>query len=287
MTPVAFFVFNRPDHTARTFAAIAAARPSQLLIVGDGPRADRPGETDRCAQVREIVSRVDWDCDVRTNYSAENLGCKRRVSSGLDWLFEQAPEAIVLEDDCVPDPTLFRFFDETLARYRDDERVMMVTGTNPLGRWKDERQSYHFSYCGSIWGWASWRRAWRHYDVDMRLWNDEEARQRVRDVFAEPALYESRIAAYDKVARGEVDTWDMQWSFCRIINSGLSVVPSVNLVSNIGFGEGATHTRSANSPVASLPTTPVTFPLRFHDYVAVDRAYDRAFTQMFTPPKPG
>jgi len=277
--PVAFIVFNRPEQTARVFAEIARAQPKQLLIVADGPRADRAGEVERCAQVRDIVSHVDWPCDVRTNFSNTNLGCRRRVSSGLDWVFDHVPEAIVLEDDCLPDPTLFRFMDEMLARYRDDERIMMVTGTNPMDRWKDERQRYHFWYCGSIWGWASWRGAWRHSDVDMRPWNDDEARQRVRDVFAEPELYEPRLAAYDKVARGEIDTWDMQWSFARIVNSGLSVVPSVNLVSNIGFGEGATHTRSAGSPIANLPTTPMTFPLRFHDYVAVDREYDRAFTR--------
>src|SRR5688572_12906720 len=118
-TPVAFFVFNRPEPTARVFVEIARARPKQLLIVADGPRTDRPGEAEHCACVREIVSRVDWDCDVRTNYSDTNLGCKRRVSSGLDWVFDQTEAAIVLEDDCLPDPTLFRFFDETLARYRD------------------------------------------------------------------------------------------------------------------------------------------------------------------------
>jgi hypothetical protein len=278
-TPVAFFVFNRPEPTARVFAAIAEARPAKLLIVADGPRADRPGEAEQCAAVREIVSRVDWPCDVRTNLSDVNLGCKRRVSSGLDWVFEQVPEAIILEDDCVPDPTLFRFFDEMLARYRDDDRVMMVTGFNPIGRWKAEIQGYHFSYCGSIWGWASWRRAWRFYDVEMRLWQDAEARQRVKDVFCEPELYEGRVATYDAVAQGKVDTWDMQWSFARIVQSGLSVVPAVNLVSNVGFGPDATHTRKAQSPVAGLPTSSMTFPIRFHDYVAVDREYDRQFTR--------
>lgn len=287
-TPVAFIVFNRPDPTARVFAEIARARPRQLLIIADGPRADRPGEAERCAAVREIVSSVNWDCDVRLEASETNLGCRRRVSSGLDWVFEQAEEAIVLEDDCLPDPTFFRFAAEMLARYRDDERVMMITGTNALGSWKADRQSCHFSYCGAIWGWGSWRRAWRHYDVDMRRWADEEARQRVRDVFAEPELYEGRLATYDRVARGEIDTWDMQWSFVRIINSGLSVVPSVNLVSNIGFGGDATHTRGAGSPVANLPLTPMTFPIRVHDYVTVDRGYDRAFTRLLTPPsKPG
>ena len=273
-TPVAFLVFNRPEQTARVFAEIARARPKQLLIVADGPRADRLGEAQRCAQVREVVSRVDWPCDVRTNFSDTNLGCRRRVASGLDWVFDQVEATIVLEDDCLPDPTLFRFMDEMLAGYRDDARIMMVTGTNPLGRWKDERQSYHLSYCGSIWGWGSWRRAWKHYDVDMRLWRDDEARQRVRDVFAEPELYESRLATYEKVARGEVDTWDMQWSFARIINSGLSVVPAVNLISNIGFGADATHTIDPEARLANLPSAALSLPLTHPRVVAADDAAD-------------
>jgi len=281
-TPVALFVFNRPEPTARVFAEIARARPATLLIVADGPRADRAGEAERSRAVREIVARVDWPCDVRTNFADANLGCRRRVSSGLDWVFEQVPEAIILEDDCVPDATLFRFFDEMLARYRDDDRVMMVSGFNPLGRWKAEAQAYHFSYCGSIWGWGSWRRAWRFYDVNMQLWRDAEARQRVKDVFAEPELYEGRIAAYDAVARGKVDAWDMQWCFSRIIQSGLSVGPAVTLVSNVGFGEGATDAHAAASPVADLPTSPMTFPLSHHDCVAVDREYDRQFTRQMS-----
>jgi hypothetical protein len=279
MAPVALFIFNRPEPTRRVFERIRAARPERLLVVADGPRADRPAEADACRAARDIAASVDWPCDVRTNYSDANLGCKRRVASGLDWVFQLCESAIILEDDCVPEPTLFRFFDEMLARYRDDARVMMVSGTNPLGEWKRDRHDYHFSYCGSIWNWASWRRAWRSYDVDMKLWADEDVRQRVRDVFAEPELYEGRVAAYDAVARGKVDTWDMQWSFARIIQSGLSVVPAVNLVRNVGFGPGATHTHKANAPAADLPTTPMTFPLREPRCVAVDREYDRQFTR--------
>jgi hypothetical protein len=283
-TPIAFVIFNRPDLTAPVFAEIARAQPSKLLLIADGPRSTHPGEADRCAACRKIVERVDWPCEVLRNYSDENLGCRRRVSTGLDWVFQNAEAAIVLEDDCLPHPSLFQFFDEKLSRYRNDERVMMITGTNALGRWKAERQQYHFSYCGSIWGWASWRRAWRHYDVDMSRWADEETRQRVRDVFADPELYEGRLASYDAVYRGKVDTWDMQWSFARIIQSGLSVVPAVNLVSNIGFGPDATHTRKSASPVAALPTEAMSFPIRFHDAVAVDRAYDLEFTRRLTQP---
>ena len=277
--PVAFFVFNRPTFTARVFERIAAARPARLFVIADGPRPGRPGEAEQCAAVRRIVSQVDWDCEVRTNFARTNLGCKNRVAGGLDWVFQQVDRAIVLEDDCLPHPTLFPFFAEMLDRFADDARVMMVTGTNATASWKLDRQSYHFSYCGSIWGWATWRRAWSYYDVAMRLWNDPEARQRMIDVFALPELYESRLKAYGEVAAGKVDTWDMQWSFARIIQSGLSVVPAVNLVSNLGFGPGATHTHNPAAALADLPLGEMEFPLRHNDLVAVDRQYDLAFTR--------
>lgn len=284
-SPVAFFIFNRPELTARVFAEIRRARPKQLFVIADGPRDNRPGEADRCDATRRLVlDSIDWACDVRTNLADENLGCKRRVSSGLNWVFEQAPEAIILEDDCLPDPSLFAFFDAMLERYRADRRVMMVTGFNPLGQWKSERQSYHFSYCGSIWGWASWRRAWASYDVDMKRFADPECRQRVRDVFADPALYEGRLKSYEAVYRGHVDTWDMQWSFTRIIESGLSVVPARNLISNIGFGPEATHTRNERSAVANLPTDALDGSLRHPTCISVDREYDRAFTQALSQP---
>lgn len=279
-TPVAFFIFNRPELTARVFAEIRRARPGRLLIVADGPRLDRVGEVERCEATRRLVlAGIDWPCQVETNFSELNLGCKRRVSSGLDWVFSQCEEAIILEDDCLPHPSLFGFFEEMLARFRDDRRVMMITGANPLDTWKAHSQGYHFSYCGSIWGWASWARAWASYDVNMKLWEDPEHQQRVRNVFAEPELYAGRVASYDAVHRGKVDTWDMQWSFARIIQSGLSVVPAMNLVSNIGFGAEATHTHRDVAGVGELATRGLTLPLRHNDIVSVDREYDRQFTR--------
>jgi hypothetical protein len=277
-TPVAFLIYNRPEMTARTFERIAAARPPALLVVADGPRADKAGDAERCAQARAIAAHIDWPCDLLTDFADADLGCRQRVSTGLDWVFRTVPRAIILEDDCVPDASFFRYCDEMLERYRDDQRVMMVSGFNPAAPWKSELQSYHFSYCGSIWGWASWRRAWRFYDSTMRAWDDDQARQRVRDTFAEPALYEGRLSAYEKVHAGAIDTWDMQWSFARIIQSGLSVVPAQNLIQNIGFGTEATHTRRDTAGIGAIASGSLGFPLRHNPFVAVDREYDRAFT---------
>ncbi|HEY7090476.1 MAG TPA: hypothetical protein VH518_20430 [Tepidisphaeraceae bacterium] len=287
-SPVVMLIFNRPEPTRAVFERIAAARPGKLLLIADGPRADRPGEAERCEQARRaVLDNIDWRCEVLCNISETNLGCRKRVSSGLDWAFTQVPEAIILEDDCLPDPTLFRFFDEMLERYRSDERVMMISGFNPLrDGWKAAAQQYHFSYCGSIWGWASWRRAWRFYDVSMKRWGEPGAANRVKEVFGDPQLYAGRIQSYEKAFRGEIDTWDFQWSFARAHESGLSVVPAKNLVSNIGFGADATHTKKAHAALEAVPTEAMAFPIRFHEDVAVDREYDRAFQKALTPPPP-
>lgn len=154
-TPVAFLIFNRPDTTRRVFAEIAKARPPKLLVVADGPRADHPDDVEKCAAVRAIIDGIDWDCKVLTNYSDINLGCKRRVSSGLDWVFDTVEEAIILEDDCLPHPAFFRFCEEMLNKYRDDKRIAMISGDNfQFGRKRTE-YSYYFSRYPHIWGWAS------------------------------------------------------------------------------------------------------------------------------------
>ena len=169
-TPVAFFIFNRPDFTERVFAEIAKARPRKLLVIADGPRLEQPGDVDSCVATRAIINRVDWDCEVLRNYSDANLGCGRRQSTGMIWIFEQVEEAIILEDDTLPHPSFFRFCEELLEKYRDDERVMHISGDNWLFGQKQMAHSYYFSrYCLS-WGWAGWRRAFRIYDPAIELW---------------------------------------------------------------------------------------------------------------------
>lgn len=272
--PVAFIVFNRPDATARVFEAIRAARPRQLLVVADGPRPGREGEAERCAATRAVADRVDWPCDVLRNFSGPNLGCGRRVSSGLDWVFDTAERAVVIEDDCLPSPSFFPYVRELLDRYAGDERVMEIAGSNLLGRFRPRRASYHFMHLGHVWGWASWRRAWRHYDFAMRDWADPAVRERVTGLLRAMGDGGGRVEALDATFAGKVDTWDYQWQFCRLRRGGLSIAPSVNLVTNIGFGPGATHTTGA-SRFANLRRGELTFPLRPPPEVAGDLGYDR------------
>jgi hypothetical protein len=284
-TPVAFLIFNRPDTTARVFEAIRQAKPPKLLVVADGPRTDRPDDVEKCKDARAIIEKVDWDCEVLTNYSDVNLGCKSRVSSGLNWVFDTVEETIILEDDTLPEQTFFQFCDIMLSKYREDERIMMISGTNFLGKWKSNIQSYHFSYYGGIWGWASWKRAWKYYDRDMKLWADQEIQKRVRDVLASHRQFMSREKIFWAAFKGNIDTWDYQWGFARLVQSGLSIVPSVNLISNIGFGENATHTKSPNAELANLNTTSLEFPLKINPFVAVDREYDKKMCDKLMKPQ--
>jgi hypothetical protein len=273
-TPVAFFIFNRPDVTARVFAEIARARPSQLLVVADGPRPNQAGESDACTAARAIVERVDWRCEVLTNFSERNLGCKARLSSGLDWVFEKVETAIILEDDCLPHPTFFRFCEEVLEKYRDDERIMTINGHSFLPAGKTVRHSYYFSNYVHVWGWASWRRAWQFYDVQMKFWPVLREGRWLWDHLRHKTVAEYWRNQFDEVAGGRNDTWDYQWMFTCWAQNGLAVAPAVNLVSNIGFGNDSSHTREPTSAVAGLPVYEMPFPLSHPPYVIRDYEAD-------------
>ncbi len=268
------------------FAEIAKVKPTKLLVIADGPRPDRPGEAEKCAAARTIIDGVDWECEVLTNYSDVNLGCEHRVSSGLNWVFDTVEEAIILEDDCLPNIDFFKFCENLLAQYREDERIMMICGTNFLRDWKSDIQSYHFSFYGGIWGWASWRRAWKYYDVEMKLWGNKEIRDRIRDVLADEKQFQDREKMFWRTYRKEnVNSWDYQWSFARLYQSGLSIVPAVNLISNIGFGQDATHTLDSTSALSELNTDELSLPLKNPVAVAVDRDYDNKFYKKFVGQK--
>lgn len=274
-TPVLFLVFNRPDTTARVFEAIRAARPTRLFLAADGPRSDRPGEAERCQQARQIAMAVDWPCETRTLLREANLGCRGAVSSSIDWFFDQVEEGIVLEDDCVPDPSFFAYCSDLLARYRDDTRVMSISGDNFIGEHWRPTESYYFSAFTHIWGWASWRRAWAHYDVTMSDWPSQRDAGLLQRLF--PAARHARAhwaVVFDRVARGEIDTWDYQWAYAAWKQGGVNCMPAVNLISNIGFGNNATHTHDAEAQLANLPRQSLAFPLRHPTAVAAHTEAD-------------
>lgn len=272
-TPVVLIIFKRADTTEQVFAAIRQAKPEKLFVIADGPRANSLDEAQKCAATRAIIERVDWQCEVLTNYADTNMGLKQRVSSGLDWVFSLVEEAIILEDDCVPHPSFFRFCEELLVKYRHDERVMSITGTNLLEEWKSEHQSYHFSYYFNCWGWATWKRVWDSYDVNMELWSKPEIQNRVRDVIADRQQFLNRKKALDDTYIGTTKSWAYQFFFMCLMHSGLCITPAVNLVSNLGFTDEGTNTKSVDKR-ANLPTNTIDFPLKEPLGFAVDREYD-------------
>lgn len=275
-------VFNRPDTTARVLQAIRAARPARLLVVADGPRPSRPEDARRCAEVRALFDAIDWPCEVEREFAAENLGCRRRVASGLDWVFARVPEAIVLEDDCLPDPSFFPFCEELLARYRDEPRVAAVTGNNFQGGRVRGDASYYFSRWPHIWGWASWRRAWRHYDVAVGDWPARARTRWLAEQLGDPRAARHWARVFDAAHAGAVDTWDYQWTYAVWAQRGLVATPNVNLVTNIGFGAGATHT--TGPATLAIPSRPIPFPLVHPASVAADDAADRHVQrELFTP----
>ncbi|MEP0870509.1 glycosyltransferase family 2 protein [Trichocoleus desertorum AS-A10] len=244
--PVVFLIFRRLELTARVFEQIKAAQPSKLLVVADGPRSE--AERTLCDQTRAVTEQIDWECEVFRNYSEENLGCCRRVASGLTWAFEQVEEAIILEDDCLPHPDFFGFCQTLLNYYRDDDRVWVISGNNfQNGQWRGDG-SYYFSKYNHCWGWATWRKAWQHWEFNPKKWlefRDSGLMQFVCESSRESAYWTEIFNTL--FLENKLNSWAYPWMFTCWMQSGLSILPNVNLVSNIGFEANATHTQSDSS----------------------------------------
>jgi len=269
-TPVAIIVFKRLDATKKMFEAVRAAAPKELYIIGDGWRNET--EKEKCLAVREYLEgAVDWPCQVHKNYSDINLGLKKRIVSGLSWVFETAESAIILEDDCIPDASFFPFCEDLLEKYKDEPRIMHIAGMNFQQKNRDfttNGASYYFSRFGEIWGWATWRRAWNLYDVNMVTWPKAKEQGLLRKRIQDPAAVDYFEYRFDFVHnagddRTISDVWGAQWLFAQWLNDGLAIVPVTNLVSNLGVSPDATHQKATKveSQFTNAPTVPVAFPL--------------------------
>lgn len=280
-TAVAMIIFNRPDTTKEVFEAIRQAKPPKLYIISDAPREGREEEKKKVAETRAYVEEhIDWDCEVIKNYAESNMGCKKRVASGISWLFEHEEMAIILEDDCVPKQEFFRYCQEMLERYKDDERVYMVSGTNDLPQ-VVLKGDYTFSHFASIWGWASWRRAWsQHYDIKMAEWPNVKEKGKLKPLFSNPLQYKLFVRDADKIHAGLVDTWDLQWVFTILNNDGVGITPHGNLIHNIGCGrEDATHTKDNSREVSEYGE--FSFPIHYLDKIEADKEYEKHYTKKF------
>jgi hypothetical protein len=271
--PVVLLVFNRPALTAQLLERLRVVKPSTILVVADGPRPDHPEDTGACAQVRDLIKgRIDWPATVRTDYAEANLGLRRRVSSGLNWAFQQVEEAVILEDDCLPAPDFFRFCAELLDYYRQDTRVGVIAGVNFQPPSFSRPASYYFSKYPHCWGWATWRRAWRKFDSDATHWPALKVGGLLNHLFPNPAEAEYWTRIFDEVYAGKRNSWAYPWTLSCWGQSLLSIIPTVNLVSNLGGGAEATH--CADSPFLHRPTVPMVFPLQHPANVVMDHIAD-------------
>jgi hypothetical protein len=281
-TPVVLIIFNRPEQTRRVFETLKNLKPKVLLIIGDGPRDDVSRDKALVAQCKEIVSEVPWDCEVKTNFSATNLGCRSRVSSGLDWVFSLVDEAIILEDDCLPSTSFFMFMSEMLNRYRDDLRIGSVSGFNALAESdQNSNESYGFTGFPTVWGWGTWKRVWDKYDVSLEVWPKLKDSNLLSKAISSRKAVSYWKRALEGVYRKRIDTWDYQLTFLHWLQGWLSVVPYTNLVSNIGFGKDATHTLDTEHALANVTSGQLNFPLMHPIEVSRDLHHDLAVERLF------
>jgi hypothetical protein len=273
-TPILFIIFNRPDTEQLVFNEIRKIRPRHLFVVADGPRAEKIGEREKCEVSRNIINQVDWDCEVHKNFSDSNMGCGRRCSSGVSWFFDNVEAGIILEDDCVPDQSFFYYAEELLERYKDNEKIMFISGGNFQGGKKRSDGDYYFSRLPHMWGWATWRRVWKKYDFDIKSLPEFLKNRTIEKIFDKKDVQNFWLEKMDGVYTHRVDTWDYQLFETIWSDDGMCVSPNVNLVSNLGFGPGATHTIVGSPTVSNVPLRSISLPLTHPSEILVSKEAD-------------
>lgn len=272
--PILLMVFNRLEHSKKVFESIRRIAPSRLYIASDGPRDHKPGEKEKVQELREFLAKsVDWECKVETLYREKNLGCKKAVSEAITWFFHQEEMGIILEDDCLPSHSFFPYCKELLLKYKDDTRIWMISGYNVIDGAYATKHSYLFTNFGFCWGWATWRRAWKNFDVNMTLW----PKAKTEDIIHTYPFFSGRLKEWEDTYNNLIDTWDYQWYFTVASNSGLSIVPNRNLVKNIGFGKEATHTFTDSEGRGKIEANEISGAISHPVFVFYDKKYEDIF----------
>lgn len=273
-TPVVFIVFNRLDCAQEVFEQIRKAQPQKLYIVSDGPRETHEGELQKVKSVRTYIeSNVDWECNVQYNYAEKNMGSKYRIYSGLNWVFSQEEQAIILEDDCVPSQDFFRYCQELLQMYKEDKKVWMISGINVV-RKQSSKEPYFFSKFAGIWGWATWKRAWEQIDIELKTWPQVKKNGGIKyayDFFS----YRSMLRVIKHQVEGKRDAWDIPWRYSIITNHGVGIMPRENLVSNIGCGRADASNTTEEVTIDFSYGKPMEFPLKKQEKIEADMQYEK------------
>ncbi len=286
--PIAMIVYKRADLTIRSFAAIRELKPAKLYIIADGPRD--ASEEKKVREVREYLdTHIDWDCEVHRNYAPQNIGLRYRMPTGMKWVFETEEKAIFIEDDIDATQNFFYFCKEMLEKYEQDERVLMVTGSNIYPEDPSfGKEQILFSQFASIWGWACWKRSFELYDVNMRSWpqvrKSGEMKQRLT-----PEAYDFYRVLFDDLQYHWHRTWDYQWTYIMLCGKGLGIVPRYNLVKNIGMGnsdgEHRDDTKERIDFVTGVERKEMVLPVVCPDDVVRNEDYDRMVQQRMFPKK--
>ena len=252
-TPLLLIIFNRPEKVRALIEALSKVQPKYLYIAADGPRKNVPTDKERCTEAQKIATTLPWECAVRTKFSDINLGCDQAIPESIDWFFEHVESGIILEDDCIPHPSFFSFCGEILEKYKDNEKIMHISGNNFQDGQVRGNASYYFSHFTAVWGWATWRRAWRQFHPAVE---DMDTFFRENRLNAFP--FSKKAKRFGTKSYMSKEHWDSLWQYAILYANGLNITPNKNLVSNTGFGFGATHTTSEKHPLANVPAEPIT-----------------------------
>lgn len=280
--PVTVIIFNRPEITKVLGDVIRQVSPDRLFIISDGARKDHAGEEDKVNECRRIMEDAGKDSEIIRCYSDENMGCDPRIVSGLDLVFSKVDRSIILEDDCIPDISFFRYCKELLERYEDDERVMYVSGSNRT-HYK-MKSSYSFSYEASTWGWAAWSRSWKLYKDGKESWKQLRTKNDFKR-YMNLISYRKYCKTLDIYNGWKDFPWDVAWQMQVMEHNGLGIVPCVNMIENIGYGEDATHTQT-RSLLQEWPVSGMKFPMKRSEEIVQDKRYlaqkkrDRMYERM-------
>lgn len=270
-TPVVLFIYNRPHFAAAMLKQLRILQPKKLYVVADGPKTEQDAEL--CMKTRMAFDEVDWECEVKMNYAQDNLGLLLRITSGINWVFEDEDYAIFLEDDCLPSQSFFRFADECLMKYSNDFRIGMISGNSFQFGFPRMETSYTFSPLPRIWGWATWKSRWQKNINSLDKWAKSEYKDHMlRKLFKSPT--QRKHWSRQLMTETARNNWDYQWVACNFLEGWLSISPSVNLVSNIGYGDDATHTHSKNA-LLELPAFEINFPLKHPEEIGLNEFWHK------------
>lgn len=273
-TPILFIVYNRKDTTQQVFDKIREIKPSKLYVLADGPKENNNLEIDKCKSVRNIFNHIDWECELITNFRDKNWGSGIGISNGIDWFFEHEEYGIILEDDCLPDISFFYFCQELLIKYNYYSEIYYISGNCRINKKIANKfqESYQFVRTAGIWGWATWKRAWKNYQNIIEINNS--IYQKIQTYFPYKLEADMWIKNFlEAINDGSI--WDYKWHFCVIINQGKVIYPNTNLVKNIGFGLDATHTFNSNNKFSNFESNKIKFPLIHPKSTCINEKWDK------------